>query len=255
MPSKPAFSLPVPKAAVGFKPEYLDFRRGIRVGNLADNERITRILKLELEHRYQESFVTERYGRGVYWQWIGYLPRSNREAKPVSSHFSFGCSKLFLMVDTEEKLFKCGLQVERGRVAASQNTNDFTLRPDWDWHRLTKSLKPDGPMEREFKRLIRREGFCLRAGTWSNPMTLSASGWPGASRLKKSLLKIDPMEWGFFQLFYPMQEEEVRAATGLDLVEAMLAVFHEVTPAMNLCMQTRLKELERTYAPLPSRHS
>jgi hypothetical protein len=39
-----------------------------------------------------------------------------------------------------------------------------------------------------------------------------------------------------------MREEEVRASTGVDLVEAMLAVFHEVTPAMNLCMQIQLSE-------------
>ena len=31
------------KTAIGFKPEYLDFARGIRVGNLEPHERITRI--------------------------------------------------------------------------------------------------------------------------------------------------------------------------------------------------------------------
>jgi hypothetical protein len=33
----------------------------------------------------------------------------------------------------------------------------------------------------------------------------------------------------------------VRSATGIDLVESMLAVFSEVTPAMNLCMQVQLQ--------------
>src|SRR5579884_1804563 len=135
-------SLPLPKAAIGFRPEYLDFRRGIRVGNLEDHERITRILKLELEARYGEAFVTERYGRGVYWQWIGYLPRANRLAKPLSSHVSFGCAKLFVMIDTEDKLFKCGLQVERGRIEPTDRSSDYSLRSDWDWHRLVKGLKP-----------------------------------------------------------------------------------------------------------------
>ena len=114
MPAKSHTALPVPAAAVAFRPDYLDFRRGIHVGNLEDNERITRILKLALESRYAQPFVTERWGRGVYWQWIGYLPRANREAMPLSSHVSFGCSKFFISVDTEEKLFKCGMQVERG---------------------------------------------------------------------------------------------------------------------------------------------
>src|SRR3974377_553711 len=89
----------VPKAAIAFRPEFLDFKRGIRVGNLKDNERITRLLKMELEHRYQQEFVTERWGRGVYWMWIGYLPRANRAAMPISGSVSFGCSKFFIMVD------------------------------------------------------------------------------------------------------------------------------------------------------------
>ena len=42
------------------------------------------------------------------------------------------------------------------------------------------------------------------------------------------------------QLYYPMTEEEVHSSNGLDLVESMLAVFREVTPAMNLTMQIEL---------------
>ena len=48
------------KIPAGFRPEYLDFQRGIRVGNLEENERITRVLKLALESRYSQPFVTER---------------------------------------------------------------------------------------------------------------------------------------------------------------------------------------------------
>ena len=70
----------IPRTAIDFKPEYLDFKRGIRVGNLEDNQRITRILKLAIEEEFQEPFVTERFGRGVYWQWIGFLVRANRSA-------------------------------------------------------------------------------------------------------------------------------------------------------------------------------
>src|SRR5512139_1109741 len=147
---------PFPRTAIGFLPEYLDFERGIRVGNLEDNQRITRILKLALEARYQESFVTERYGRGVYWQWIGFLPRANRSAKPISSKVSFGCSKFFLTVDTDEQLFKCGFSVERG-FKISPDFPAIELKPDWDWHRLTKSLKPSGAMARELKRLVMGE--------------------------------------------------------------------------------------------------
>jgi hypothetical protein len=242
MASKAGPGRPFPISAIAFRPEYLDFQRGIHVGNLEDNERITRILKLELEDRYGEPFVTERYGRGVYWQWIGYLPHANRAAKPLSSGVSFGCSKFFLMVDTEEKVFKCGLQVERGYVKADRSARHFELHSDWDWHRLVKSLGSKSAMDMELNRLLRREGFRVQAGTWSEPVQFSIANWPGAVKLRNPLKKITPGEWAGFQLYYPMREEELRGSNGVDLVEAMLAVFHEVTPAMNLCMQTRLKE-------------
>jgi len=128
-------------SGIGFRGEFLDFERGIRVGNLEENERITRILKLALESRYRQEFVTERWGRGVFWQWIGFLHRANRAAKPISHDVSFGCSKFFLMVDTEEKLFKCGLQVERGYLKAPREYRACELKQDWDWQRLLQGLR------------------------------------------------------------------------------------------------------------------
>ncbi|MEJ2010205.1 MAG: hypothetical protein P8Z30_18960 [Acidobacteriota bacterium] len=234
-------SYAIPTVAIGFRPEYLDFRRGIHVGNLEDNERITRILKLGLEARYRQPFVTERWGRGVYWHWIGYLPRANREAKPLSSRVSFGCSKFFLSVDTGEGLFKCGLQVERGYVKAPRGFPACRLADDWDWHRLLGALKPGSPMEKELKRLVLREGFRIRAGSWEqDPVYLSKARFAGASGITRALRKAPAGDWAGFQLFYAMDEKEVRSSTGVDLVESMMAVFEEVTPVMNLCMQTRL---------------
>ena len=236
-------ALLVPKAAIGFQPEFLDFRRGIRVGNLEDHERITRILKLALEARYQQPFVTERWGRGVFWQWIAYLPRANREAKPLSSHVSFGCSKFFIEVDTEDKLFKCGLQIERGYLRAPREYRECRLVSDWDWHRLLAALRPRSAMERELKRLICREGFMLHAGSWEGgPAPFSKADLPPMRKLRKVLAGAPGGHWAGFQLYYPMPESDVRSTTGLDLVESMLAVFREVTPAMNLCMQIRLEE-------------
>jgi len=51
-----------------FRTEWIDFEKGIRVGNLEPHERITRILKFRLEEEYGTGFVTDRWGRGVYWQ-------------------------------------------------------------------------------------------------------------------------------------------------------------------------------------------
>ncbi len=233
--------LPLPTVAIGFRPEFLDFQRGIRVGNLEDNQRITRILKPALEARYRQPFVTERWGRGVFWQWIGYLPRANRDAKPLSSRVSFGCAKFFLSVDTDERLFKCGLQIERGYVRAPRAFGQGRLEADWDWHRLLKSLKPRSLMERELKRLVQREGFQIWAGSYEDESeTYSQENFPGMQRLRNTLLAAPGNHWAGFQLYYPMTEEEVRGSTGLDLIESMLAVFDEVTPAMNQCMQIQL---------------
>jgi hypothetical protein len=233
--------LPIPVVAIGFRPEFLDFQRGIRVGNLEDHERITRILKLGLESRYQQPFVTERWGRGVYWQWIGFLARANRAAKLVSHHVSFGCSKFFLSVDTDERLFTCGLQVERGYVRAPRDFPACKLAPDWDWHRLISALKPHSPMEKELKRLVLREGFRIRAGSWEDePVYFSKPNFKGVAAIKRQLAKAPGADWAGFQLFYAMDEKEVRGSTGIDLVESMMAVFEEVTPAMNLCMQVEL---------------
>jgi hypothetical protein len=232
---------PLAAAGVGFRPEFLDFRRGIRVGNLEDNERITRILKLELEARYGQAFVTERWGRGVYWQWIGYLPRASRDAMPLSSQVSFGCTKFFLSVETGEKLFKCGLQVERGYVKAPRDSRQCQLQADWDWHRLLSSLRPNGPMQRELRRLVLREGFRLQGGSWETELfSFGRDNFPSMLKLRRLLAHSPATHWAGLQLYYPMSEEEVQASTGLDLVGAMLAIFREVTPVMNLCLLVKI---------------
>ena len=224
-----------------FRPEFLDFRRGIRVGNLDDDERITRILKVALEGRYRQPFVTERWGRGVYWQWIGFLAKANRAAKPLSSKVSFGCAKFFLMVDTGDQRFKCGLQVERGFLKAPTGQERFELRDDWDWHRLIQALKPKGAMERELKRLVLREGFRVQAGGWhADLFHYSKTTLPTVSRLRAALEQAPGDGWAGLLLYFPMDEDAVRGTSGTDLVESMLAIYEEVTPAMRLCAQTPL---------------
>ena len=239
-------ALPLPATAIAFRPEFLDFRRGIRVGNLEENERITRILKLALEARFGEPFVTERWGRGVHWRWIGFLTRSNRSAKPLSSKVSFGCAKFFLMLDTDEALFKCGMQVERGYVKAPREFQQGQLRSDWDWHRLLAVVKPNGVFERELKRLVIREDFRLHGGTWDDRGDF-LNALPAMRTLHRMLAEAPKNHWAGFQLFYPMTEQDVRASTGLDLVESMLAVFDEVTAVMNLCSQTQLNALTQDH--------
>ena len=231
----------LPRVAIGFQPEFLDFERGIRVGNLEDNQRITRILKLALEDKYRQAFVTERWGRGVFWQWIGFLSRTNRSAMPLSSQVSFGCSKFFITVDTDEKLFKCGLQVERGYVKGPKDYPQCELNSDWDWHRLVRGLKPSSLMERELQRLVRREGFRVHAGGWdTGASSFGKINLPDMRRLRKILNSAPPDHWAGFQVYYAMKKEVVRGFLGADLVDAMLAAFDEVAPLMNACMKIPL---------------
>ena len=226
-----------PKATIRFQNEFLDFEKGIRVGHLEDNQRITRILKLALEARYQEEFVTERFGRGVYWQWIGFVLKSNRSGKPISSKNSFGCSKFFLMIDQREQLFKCGFSVERGMIVPQPEFPQTQLQPDWDWHCLLDGLTRGSSLEKELKRLVVREGFSVDAGNWDKLHNVSKGKFPGAEELKKILIAAAPDTWTVFQVYYSMRERDVRVSTGADLVDAMMTIFEETAPAMNLCMQ------------------
>lgn len=241
---------PWAKTAIGFRSEFLDFSRGIHVGNLEPHERITRILKGALEAEYRQDFVTERWGRGVFWQWIGFLNRANRAAKPQSSGVSFGCSKFFVSVDTNERRFTCGLQVERGYVRASREERGFRLCPDWDWHRLVAGLTPRATLYRELKRLVDEEQFEVRLGSWADSHVFGgaegasdqtrAAGsrrLPSAPKLRALLEQAPAREWCGAQVYFPLAEDDVRAMSGIDLIEAMMAVFEEVRPAMNECMQ------------------
>ena len=142
-----------------FRSEWIDFEHGIRVGNIEPHERITQILKFYLEQRYHTPFVTDRWGRGVYWQWICWIPRANREAKPISNKINFGCAKLFISIDREQRVFQCGMAVERGFVSGRPSIPGTLLKPDWDWHRLMKQAAAGSDLDREMRRLILREGF------------------------------------------------------------------------------------------------
>ncbi len=230
-----------PVRGAGFRPEFLDFRRGIRVGNLEPHERITQILKAALEARFAQPFLIERYGRGVYWRWIAWLPRAWRARKPLSFQTSFGCSKYFIMMDTDEQVFRAGLQVERGYVKAPPGGGAWQLAPDWDWHRLIAALRPRAALDRQLRRLL-GEGFRIFAGSWeAEAAEFCARDYPGAAALREALEAAPKRQWAGFQLYYPMTEADVRASSGAELVEAILAVFEEVTPAVNLCAEAPLR--------------
>jgi hypothetical protein len=222
-----------------FRSEWIDFARGIRVGNLEPEERITRILKFHLENTYRTPFVTDRWGRGVYWKWICWLPRANRDAKPLSHDVNFGCAKLFITADEETQIFKSGLQVERGVLTGSRREG-WRLKPDWDWHRLMKQCWNGTALDRELSRLLRREGFVAEIGDWEANALFTRKNYRSARQIRYAVRSCSRSEWVGFQLYYPMPAREVRACTGYELVKAVCGAFGEVVPAMNACMQTPL---------------
>jgi hypothetical protein len=223
-----------------FHTEWIDFERGIRVGNIEPHERITQILKFHLEQRYRTPFVTDRWGRGVYWQWICWLPRANREAKPISHDVNFGCAKLFISVDQDRKLFKSGLQIERGYAQGPEPYPGCLIKDDWDWHRLIEQCAVGSVLDGEVKRLLKREGFVAEVGDWEANAVFTAKNFKSARQIRDAVKNYSKREWAGFQLYYPMPAKEVRACSGFELVKAICGTFGEVVPAMNACMQVEL---------------
>jgi len=224
-----------------FRSEWIDFQRGIRVGNIEPHERITQILKFHLEQRYGTAFVTDRWGRGVYWQWICWLPRANREAKPISNKVNFGCAKLFISADTDTKVFKSGLQIERGYAQGPEPYPGCLLKDDWDWHQLIKQCAAGTRLDGELQRLLKREGFVAEVGNFETNAVFTKKNFTSARQIRDAAKKNPKRnEWAGFQLYYPMPEREVRASTGYELVKAICGVFEEVVPAMNCCMTVPL---------------
>lgn len=224
----------------GFQPEFLDFHKGIRVGHLEPHQRITQILKLSLEALFGEDFVIDRWGRGVYWQWICFLPKANREAKPISADVNFGCSKFFIKMDRKEGLFKAGLHVERGRLDTSGKHLSYQLQEDWDWHRLIQAIHGRSTLYRQLRRLVQEDGFQIDCGTRETGTHFDEVHFPSADALRSALLGYADPDWVVFQLYYPMPPQEVQQSSGSDLVESILAIMQEVAPVMNECMQIRL---------------
>jgi hypothetical protein len=231
-----------------FQTDWIDFDHGIRVGHLEPEERITQILKYHLERDYGTGFVTDRWGRGTYWQWICWLSRANREAKPISSSYNFGCAKLFISMDRAARVFQSGLQIERGIAQGKAEYPGTLLQNDWDWNRLLARCTRGGVLERELERLVRREGFVIEAGDIEGSVRLDASSFRSAAEVRAAARKARAEHWASFQLYYPMPEKELRACSGRELVQAVRATFQEVIPVMNACSQVgleRLRELPR----------
>jgi hypothetical protein len=227
-----------------FRREFLDFERGIRMGNLEPHERITQIIKYQLVQKHGRDFVIDKWGRGVYWQWICWVVRADREAKPISSGYNFSCAKFFISLDRDGRCLTAGMQTERAALRTGRRrgpADEVFAEEDWDFFRLARGLRKGTPLEAELARLVAREGFTAYVGgSEGAPGTFRGRRWGGAAAVRRAVEKIPDDAWGWFQLYYPIPEKELAGMDGSEIVAAVLAIFDEVAPAMNLVMSAPL---------------
>ncbi len=216
-----------------FSTSYLDFERGIRMGNLEPNQRITQILKHALEARHDTRFITDRWGRGVYWKWICWLAVESRQAKPKSSKYNFGCAKYYITISQSET-FEAGLQIER--APTRPGISHVHTQSDWDFHKLVRGLRRGTPLAGEVARLVRKEGFTVRGGAFAARDAFTSRTYRGPAPLARQCKAIPSDTWGGFQLCYVFSRTEIETMTGHDVVATVLAIFDELVPAMNLVM-------------------
>ena len=236
--ARKVFAVPPLPVRPAFKRTFLDFERGIRMGNIEPHERITQIIKYHLVQRHGRDFIIDKWGRGVYWQWICWVVRANREAKPISSGYNFSCAKFFVSLDREDRSLKAGMQIERAYVRRGRGPADeVCAEEDWDFYRLVKGLRKGSALEKELQRLVTDEGFTAYVGgTSSAERTFRGRRWGGAAALRRALAAVPDDSWGWFQLYYASPEKELDAMDGSEIIAAILAIFDEVAPAMNLVM-------------------
>lgn len=223
-----------------FDSAWIDFENGLRVGNLEPHERITRILKHHLETVHGIPFVTDRWGRGVFWQWICWVPRPNREAKPTSSGANWGSAKFFISIDREGRVFESGMTVERGYAGGAEVRKAWGLKDDWDWHRLMRRCTTGGELDRVLGRLVRREGLTVSVAGGSGTKRFDAKNFSSATQVRAAAAKCPARDWAGVSVYYPMPESEVRSCSGYELVRAIEGVYGQLVPAMNLVLQVPL---------------
>jgi hypothetical protein len=167
--ARKVFAVPPLPVRPAFKAQFLDFERGIRMGNIEPHERITQIIKAGLMERHRQDFIIDKWGRGVYWQWICWVVRADREAKPISSGYNFSCAKFFISLDRDERSLQAGMQVERAYLRRGRGPADEVhAEEDWDFYRLVKGLRKGTPLEKELRRLVEVEGFTAHVGGTSS---------------------------------------------------------------------------------------
>jgi len=143
------------KTAIGFKPEYLDCTRGIRVGNLEDHQRITRISKQA--SRRATAKTSSPNGGDAASSGSGSAPQ------PCQSRGQAQVERRKLRVlevlhhgRHRIRRFKCGMQWSAATCARRRGTA-VPASVRLDWHRLVSAIQPRSVTYRDLQRLLADE--------------------------------------------------------------------------------------------------
>jgi hypothetical protein len=233
MPAKP-----VEDFTPGFKSEWIDFKNGIRIGHLEPEQRITQILKAELLRLYQEDFLVDHWGRGVYWAYIWFCPRKNLKIKNFKGKGQFPSAKYFIGLDSDRQKFVTGFYVESGYSVHEEPR--FQRQPDWDWNRFIEKLKSDSDFEKELRLLIQKEGFELAIGFEEDLCIFSGSNYSGPEPIIQEIEKRLRDNWVVVQIYFPFTEKDIKAMDGSEIVQAVLGTWQETSGMMNMFLQIPL---------------
>ena len=231
---------PVLPDGSAFQAEWAEAGRGIRVGHLRPEERLTQILKFRLRELFGQDFAIDRWGRGTVWSTIWFVPKPNRLAKgyPGAGHFS--SAKFYVGTHSSAEDVRAGFHIESG-LARSPDHPEHQRARNWDWHRFMRALRADAKLDAELRRLVRRDGFRVSLGFFERDV-LDPKTFRGSGSLLGAIRHMDRQGWIGVLVDYGWTNDDIAAMGGPGFVDAVVAVFLELVGVMNAALEVKLPQ-------------
>ncbi|MDP3981306.1 MAG: hypothetical protein Q8Q33_07840, partial [Chlamydiota bacterium] len=189
-----------------FQPSFIDFKKGIRVGHLDENARLSRILKNALHEIFGEVFLVDRWGRGVYWEYIWFTPQRSWKKKNIKGRGHFESAKFFVGLDSKLKEFRAGIHIESGYTRSVEEPR-YQRNDQWDWNRMMKTLKGNTHLHAILKQLINEEQFRLQIGFSEDRSIYDC--WDGPKNILKEIQKRLCENWVVVQFFHAYSKQDL----------------------------------------------
>lgn len=223
-----------------FRAEWVEAGRGIRVGHLRPEERLTQILKFRLREIFGQDFLVDRWGRGSVWSTVWFVPRPNRIAKgyPGAGHFS--SAKFYVGTHAGADDVRAGFHIESG-LGRSPDHPEYERAPNWDWNRFLAALRGNDALDAELRRLVRRDGFRVSLGFFERD-ALAPETFQGSRTLLRAVRRMDRDAWIGVLVDYGWSDEEIQSTGGPGFVDAVVAVCLELAGVMNAALEIPLPD-------------